>query len=122
MGTSDLAAWTRANPRMTDILLGAVLPVVILTAAHLLSRRPARGWAAVEARFAAYTPTSLDAGAADHSSGGTVAVGLGASGVLMLFLLIFNTEGRAALASFGVLLIVLGWLVRRYTAAPRAVA
>jgi Na+/proline symporter len=122
MGTSEMAAWTRANPRMTDIILGAVLPVVILTAAHLLSRRPASGWAKVQARFAAYTPTSLEAGGADHSSGGTVALGLGASGVLMLFLLIFNTEGRAALASFGLLLIALAFLVRRYTADPTPAA
>ncbi|MDC8013497.1 sodium:solute symporter family transporter [Tahibacter soli] len=101
-GSGAFAAWTQANPRMTDVLIGAVLPVVLLAIAHVMRRTDQPVWRDIEARVAAYAPTPLSPGeSVDHAPARIVAISLAASGALTLALTAFNREGRVALAVFG---------------------
>lgn len=102
------AQWIQANPRLTDVLVGAVLPTLILTASHLLARGPAPQWQRVQARMAAYAPTPMSAAeASDHAPARTVAISLTASGLLTLGLMAFNEHGHAPLLLFGTALLAL---------------
>lgn len=115
-GSPVIAAWVAANPRVADILVGAVLPVLILTIAHLAGPAEQPGWRAVQARFAAYTPTPPDGEGVDHAPARVVAISLGASGALALTLLAWNDTGRGALLAFGVAMLAIAaiaWRVSR---------
>lgn len=121
LGSPAIAAWIGANPRITDVLVGAVLPVAILSAAHLLRREPQPAWHAVQARMAAYAPTPMDAHGVDHAPAKVVAISLGASGLLTLGLLAVNDDGRTALLIFGVSMLAiaaLAWHVSNRASAP----
>ena len=105
---NSLGYWIQANPRMTDVLVGAVLPVLILTVAQLSSRRTDPGWHEIERRTATYEPTTLDHGdTVDRAPARVIAISLAASGLLTLSLLLFNEEGRLALFIFGTLLLLI---------------
>lgn len=123
LGSPALAAWVQANPRIADVLVGAVLPVAILTVAHLLRRKPQPAWSAVQARVDAYAPTPPGEHGVDHAPAKVVALSLGASGLLTLALLAFNRDGRAALLVFGLALLAIAWAAwrvsRRRTGASR---
>lgn len=123
LGSPALAAWVHANPRIADVLVGAVLPVAILTVAHLLRRAPQPAWDAVQARIDAYVPTPPGEHGVDHAPAKVVALSLGASGLLTLALLAFNRDGRAALLVFGLALLAIAWAAwrvsRRRTGAAR---
>lgn len=123
LGSPALAAWVQANPRIADVLVGAVLPVAILTVAHLLRRKPQPAWSAVQARVDAYAPTPPGEHGVDHAPAKVVALSLGASGLLTLALLAFNRDGRAALLVFGLALLAIAWAAwrvsRRRTGAAR---
>ncbi len=113
---SWLLQWTADNPRVTDIILGALLPVLILTAAQLLGRSVKPGWARIEARAADYTPTVVDASHADHSPVEVMSLSLSVTGSLMLLLAVVNQEGRMALAGFGCCMLLLALSARRIAA------
>jgi SSS family solute:Na+ symporter len=121
---SSLAApWIQANPRLTDVLVGAVLPVVILTLSHVLARRPRPQWQRVRARMDAYAPTPMSAAdAGDHAPARTVAISLTACGLLTLALIAFNDHGRVPLLLFGVALLVIAALAWRVVRRVRALA
>lgn len=123
LGSPALVAWVQANPRIADVLVGAVLPVAILTVAHLLRRKPQPAWSAVQARVDAYAPTPPGEHGVDHAPAKVVALSLGASGLLTLALLAFNRDGRAALLVFGLALLAIAWAAwrvsRRRTGAAR---
>ncbi|UJB17611.1 MULTISPECIES: sodium:solute symporter family transporter [Lysobacter] len=113
LGSPVLAAWVQANPRIADVLVGAVLPVVILTVAHLLRRTPQPAWRALQARMDAYAPTPPDEHGVDHAPAKVVAISLGASGLLTLALLAFNRDGRGALLVFGLSMLAIAWMAWR---------
>lgn len=122
-GTSLPAPWIQANPRLTDVLVGAVLPVLILTVSHVLARRPRPQWQRVRARMDAYAPTTMSAAdAGDHAPARTVAISLTACGLLMLGLIAFNDQGRMPLLLFGVVLLVIAALAWRVVRRVRALA
>lgn len=104
---TGLGAWLVANPRLVDVLIGAVLPVLILSVAHVLSRGEKPGWVEAEARAAEYAPTPIEPGGASHSPPGVIALALGVTGVIMLGLLFVNDEGRLTLAAFGAIVLLL---------------
>ncbi|WP_411851363.1 sodium:solute symporter family transporter [Stenotrophomonas sp. LGBM10] len=112
--SSTAGRWIHANPRLTDVLVGAVLPVLILTVSQLCARRDQPQWRVIRARMDAYAPTPLgadDAGALAPAR--VVAIGLGATGLLSLGLLAVNQHGHLALLLFGVVLLVLARLAWR---------
>jgi Na+/proline symporter len=121
--TSLPAPWIQANPRLTDVLVGAVLPVLILTASHVLARRQRPQWQQVRARMDAYAPTPMStADAGDHAPARTVAISLTACGLLTLGLIAFNDHGRVPLLLFGVALLVIAALAWRVVRRVRALA
>lgn len=102
------ARWIQANPRLADVLVGAVLPVVILTVAHVMAKRPAPQWHRVRARVDAYAPTPMTtADANDHAPARTVAISLTVTGLLTLGLVAFNDSGRLSLLVFGTALLLI---------------
>jgi len=118
-GGSEFARWTQANPRMTDILVGVLVPNLILTVAHYFARGEQPAWRRVRERIAAYRPTALsEDDAHDQGPAQIVAVSLGACGVLALVLVAFSVEGRIALAIFGLLAIAIA-LVAQFFSSPR---
>jgi SSS family solute:Na+ symporter len=121
--TSLPAPWIQANPRLTDVLVGAVLPVLILTVSHVLARRPRPQWQQVRACMDAYAPTPMSADdAGDHAPARTVAISLTACGLLTLGLIAFNDHGRVPLLLFGVALLVIAALAWRVVRRVRALA
>lgn len=115
-GSATAAAWVGANPRITDVLVGAVLPVGILTIAHVVRREPQPAWREVQARMAAYTPTPVDQHDVDHAPAKVVAISLGASGSLTLGLMAFNSGGRLSLLIFGLSMLAIALLAWRISA------
>lgn len=112
--------WIQANPRISDVLVGAVLPVLILTIAQLMSRLDRPQWRVITARMDRYAPTQMDPpDVADHSPARVVAMSLGASGLLTLGLLGFNDSGRGALLLFGLAMLMIALLAWRIAAARR---
>lgn len=107
------AAWVKTNPRMVDVLVGAVLPTAILTLATLVARRDKPGWRELEERVSRYTPTPASL-AAGHSPGTVTWVSLGATGLVMLGLLPFNEE-RSALTLFAATLIMMALAIRHFS-------
>lgn len=103
--------WIHANPRLTDVLVGAVLPVLILSAAQLMIRRDRPQWRVISDRMAAYSPTPMaDGDAVDHAPARVVAISLGCSGLLTLALLAFNEEGRGPLLLFGIAMLAIAFV------------
>ena len=102
------AQWIQANPRLTDVLVGAVLPVLILSLAHVTATQPAPQWQRVQARLQAYAPTPMTTtDANDHAPVRTVAISLTVTGLLTLGLIAFNDSGRIALLVFGAVLLLI---------------
>lgn len=102
------ARWIQANPRLTDVLVGAVLPVLILSISHVIAKGPAPQWQRVRARIDAYAPTPMTTvDANDHAPARTVAISLTVTGVLTLALIAFNDSGRTALLVFGAILLLI---------------
>jgi len=111
-----MAQWIQANPRVTDILVGVVLPVLILSCAQLLGRGDRRQWQAVRARMAtAKSEAQAERTdiSGDHSPARVVAISLATSGLLMLGLAAFNRQAWEMMVSFGIALLMLatvaGW-------------
>lgn len=92
------ASWIQGNPRMTDVLVGAVLPNIVLAIFHFTSGSIHPGWVETQRRIAAYLPCSEPA--ADHGSARIVSASLAGSGLLMVALLPFDDHGRVTLAIF----------------------
>lgn len=107
------AAWLVANSRLVDVLIGAVLPVLILGVAHVVSRGEKPGWLETQARAADYAPLAIEPGDASHSPPGVIALALGVTGALMLGLILVNEAGRPILAVFGLALLALAALAWR---------
>lgn len=102
------AQWIQANPRLTDVLVDAVLPVVILSLAHVTAKQPAPQWQRVQSRLQAYAPTPMTrTDANDHAPVRTVAISLTVTGLLTLGLIAFNDSGRIALLVFGAVLLLI---------------
>ncbi|HYG07112.1 MAG TPA: hypothetical protein VD865_12005 [Stenotrophomonas sp.] len=99
-----LAHWVQANPRVTDVLVGVVLPVLILSTAQLLARGERPQWHALRQHIAAAKQEAkaepIDIGD-DHSPARVVALSLATSGLLMLALALFNPQAWAMLTLFG---------------------
>lgn len=116
--------WIQANPRVTDVLVGAVLPVLILCIAQRLNRHDQPQWTLIRARMAAYAPTPLgDGEALDHAPARVVAISLAASGLLTLGLIAFNHDGRGALLLLGLVMLAIAlfaWRVSTPRPARRA--
>ncbi|MEG2803667.1 hypothetical protein [Stenotrophomonas sp.] len=111
------AQWVQANPRLADVLVGALLPVLILAVAECTARGEQPQWPAVRARMAAYAPTPLGAAdALDRTPARIIAIALGACGLLSLGLLAVNSAGRTTLLVFGLVLLAIallaGWIAR----------
>lgn len=111
LGGWDLALWFQVNPRMTDVLVGALLPNLILAGFHFSATGIQPGWKETERRIASYVPSRE--GAADHGSAQVVATSLAGSGIVMLALIPFDERGQATLAVFGLLMLVLAWFSNR---------
>lgn len=107
---TGFGTWIMANAQLVDVLIGAVLPVMILTIAHLLSGHDKPGWQETQARAAAYAPEPIDADGPSHSPPGIIALALSVTGAIMLALLLVNDEGQATLAAFGGVTLLLAWL------------
>lgn len=105
LGATAFGAWIQANPRMTDVLVGAVFPNIVLALFHAAARGVQPGWIETERRIAGYVPDP--AGAADHGSGTIVSVSLAGSGILMLALLPFDDAGRGTLVVFALVMLAL---------------
>jgi len=118
-----MAAWVQANPRVADVLVGAVLPVLILAVAHLCGPATRPQWQAVQARMAGYAPTPINGGEArDHSPPRVVGLSAGVSGLLLLALAPSSPAHRLPLVAFGVLLAAVGaWAWRAGSPRRRAV-
>ncbi|MET3930199.1 SSS family solute:Na+ symporter [Lysobacter sp. OAE881] len=117
-----MARWAQANPRVADVLVGAVLPVVMLAIAQATSREESPRWHRVQERFADYRPTSPDeAGAIEGGSAKLVAIALAGSGVVMLGLFLHHGGTHPSLAAFAAVLLIIAaatWFVATRT--PRA--
>lgn len=113
---SAAALWTAENPRLTDIMLGALLPVLILTAAQFFGRPAQPGWVRIEEMAALYAPTVIDPAHTEQSPAEVLALSLCVTGVLMLFLAVINHEGRLALGGFGGCLLLLAFSARYFAA------
>lgn len=112
LGVTGFGLWIQANPRMTDVLVGAVFPNVVLAVFHLCNRREQPGWQETERRIAGYMPDIE--GAADHGSNTVVSVSLAGSGALMLALLPFDDRGQGTLATFALFMLVLAAVTWRF--------
>ncbi|MEQ8178872.1 MAG: hypothetical protein RIC52_16125 [Amphiplicatus sp.] len=100
-----LAAWAQANPRETDLVVGLVSPILVLTGMHFLSPATAKGALKIDAfrSEAARRVGKKPAGEA----GAIVAGALAVSGVVMGVLAVLDTEGRTPLAIFAIVLLAL---------------
>ncbi|TDR48413.1 Na+/proline symporter [Tahibacter aquaticus] len=123
-GASAIAVWMQGNPRITDVLIGAVLPVVVLAVAHLLARGDHPAWGAIRARSANYVPTPLAPGEdVDDAPARIVAICLSASGVLTLLLALLNERDQGALVLFGAAMLGIAFVAWRVSApSPPAAA
>jgi len=113
-----LATWIQTNPRLTDIGVGVVLPVLILSIAQLSARADRPQWQTLRLRMAEEAgrrenQTMIE----DHSPARVVALSLGTAGLLMLGLIAFNPHMRALLLGLGIVLLGLavwsGWRAAR---------
>jgi SSS family solute:Na+ symporter len=102
------ASWIQDNPRMTDVLVGAVLPNIVLAAFHFTSGSIHPGWVETQRRIAAYLPSNE--AAADHGSARIVSASLAGSGLLMFALLPFDDHGQVTLAIFAGAMLALAGL------------
>jgi Na+/proline symporter len=109
-----LAQWIQGNPRLTDVLVGAVLPNIVLALFHVSRTATHPGWVETQRRSAAYAPTLP--GSADHGSGNIVAISLAGSGLLMLALIAIDDQGRTPLAIFGTAMLLLAGIAWRASA------
>lgn len=107
-GDSLPGLWVQAHPRLTDVMVGALLPVLILSIAQLSARGDQPQWQAVRSRMAAYAPTPLHADdAPDAAPARIVAIALAACGLLSLGLLAINHDARGALLLFGLAMLAI---------------
>ena len=120
LGSSLLGLWTQGNPRIADIIVGAVVPNIILAAAHYSSTRVHPGWIETERRISAYEPAT--GGSDSHGSSEVVTISLAGTGLLMLALLLFDDRGRVPLAIFGMLMITLAVAIRLFSRRKSQVA
>jgi Na+/proline symporter len=115
---APFARWVQANPRVTDILVGVVLPVLVLSIAHALARGERPQWQRLRERIAedAAGRAALPE-VEDHSPARVVAISLATAGLLMLGLAPFNPlESRLLLVLGSVLLLLAvasGWRAGR---------
>ncbi|MEQ7155139.1 sodium:solute symporter family transporter [Brevundimonas aurifodinae] len=101
------AEWVRLNPRMVDVLVGAVLPTIILSLAHFTRKSTSAGWAETQRRYDTYTPSQAST-AGEGSAATTVTwISLGATGLVVLSLIFINSTDQVALAIFGLILMAL---------------
>jgi len=122
---SRMAGWVQANPRVTDILVGVVLPVLVLGIAHLCARGERPQWRAVRQRIAEEAArVEVAPGAVDHSPERVVAISLGVAALLMLALVPFNPDEAALLLGLGIALLLLavasGWRAAQALLAGRS--
>lgn len=102
----DVAVWTRANPRMTDILIGVLLPNLLLTISHIRGTRMHPGWLELERRANQYVDGHTEAG--EHADTLLIlAVSLASAGVLMLILALFDDKGQGTLGLFSIVMLLL---------------
>lgn len=103
---SRLVSLTQANGRVTEIVVGVAVPILLLVVAELLAREPSPGWAAVQERrrlqreAAPVLPSRLPARLCGWSI-----IGLG---VLLLALSLVNEAERALVLGFALALGLLG--------------
>jgi Na+/proline symporter len=103
-----VARWTEANPRVTDVIVGAVIPVIVLTIAHVLRRTPQPAWHAVQGRMRAYQPERIaSTDAADHAPARVLAFALAGSALLTFCLLPFNRGHEVVLGAFGAVMLAI---------------
>jgi len=107
-----IAQWTQTNPRIADVLVGAVLPVLLLAIAQATSRGVSPRWFSVQQRFANYRPMRPDdEGAIEGGSAKVAAIALAGSGVVMLGLFVHHGAAHPALAAFAMALLLIAALI-----------
>lgn len=116
---TELGQWFRSNPRMTEVLVGAVVPVIVLAICHILERNRSPAWERLQYRLAEYQPTNPSSAGSGAHAGTTVSLALCSSGVVMLLMIFFNSQGRIALAVFGSCLLTMG-LLAAWIGRPRS--
>jgi SSS family solute:Na+ symporter len=97
----------------TEILIGVVLPVAVLTALATMARGSAAGWERVEAAAAAYRSRQRAALPLpfDPLPAYIVAGGLAACGLMMIGLLLVADQDRGTISSFALVLTALAFLI-----------
>ncbi|HEY1138863.1 MAG TPA: hypothetical protein VGE88_01480, partial [Lysobacter sp.] len=107
-----MAQWTQVNPRIADVLVGAVLPVLLLAIAQATSREVSPRWLGVQQRFADYRPTPPDdEGAIESGSAKVAAIALAGSGAVMLGLFLHHGATHPVLAVFAMALLLIAALI-----------
>ena len=118
-GRWPLAQWTQANPRIADVLVGAVFPVVLLAIAQATSRALSPRWQDVQRRVAAYRDTAPDDEAAiEGGSARVAAIALAGSSIVMLGLFLHHGGAHPVLAAFAFALLLvaaLTWFIATRT-------
>jgi Na+/proline symporter len=115
MGLEPLATWIIANPHLSEVIVGAGLPIIILSVAQIINREESAGWLEIKSRMVNYAPSPVNEDSTPHSPATVIYLSLGASGILMLLLTLLNSTNRTALFIFSVLLIVLALSVYGFT-------
>lgn len=112
---STLVQLVQENGRVSELLIGSILPLGLLGVAEVMIRKPNAGWERVIAHRAVYvdipatTPSTLPARLCGGSTSGV--------GLLMLVLAVVSKQDGIIIGVFGSMLLVVGvtvlWVARR---------
>jgi Na+/proline symporter len=105
--------WSVVPDSMVDVTVGVILPLIVLTVTHLVSRGEAPGWRRAQQSAAM---ASRNSGPTDTMPARALGVSLSVSGLVVLALVPFDPAYRASLGAFGAAVLILGisvWLAAR---------
>ncbi len=105
--------WAVIPEGMVDVTVGVILPVIVLSAAHFVSRGEAPGWRRTQEAASAAIRNN---GPIDTLPARALGVSLSVSGAVILALVPFDPGYRTSLGAFGAAVLLLGigvWLAAR---------
>lgn len=100
------SAWVQNNNTMTDLIIGVIVPIIILSAMHCTEKRTATGWQRVQHQI---SQTSNEGKRATSSPMPALVTGssLLISAILMFIIIPFNDSDHGILLTFAFVLLVL---------------
>lgn len=111
--TRVLSDWIAANGQTTDLIIGVVMPVIILSSMHSMKTTTAEGWDKVKDFVKEKSDSAVQT---EASSMPAMIVGgcLFVCALMMFSLAVYNDEGKGLLTAFGGVLLLITVVISLY--------